>query len=217
MVDIIFGFLCSLGQPIVFYFCWTVLILLMGIYVYSTTLIIIFLILYLWFFWGSSLVSRFWIFVLILQNAITNHLRNVHSWPEIKSWAFGVGAMTPRLQATRELLTLEIIKYWELLQRKPLKHKTWHHPTTSSTLCRAPHANNKQDKNTNPIISKQDHHLTQPCPSEAGKKKKQQLRTNLTPYESYINHRTNRRKAETKRKKEFNFEDWEKETSNKIS
>ena len=30
----IFGFLCSLGQSIVLYFCWTVLILLMGVYVY---------------------------------------------------------------------------------------------------------------------------------------------------------------------------------------
>jgi len=26
--------------------------------------------------------------------------------------------------------------------------------------------NNKQNKNTNPIISRQDYHLTQPCPSE---------------------------------------------------
>jgi len=32
-----------------------------------------------------------------------------------------------------------------------------------------PHPNNKQDKNTNPVISKQDCHLIQPCPSE-GKK-----------------------------------------------
>ena len=34
LVDIIFGFLCSLGQSIVLYFCWTVLILLMGDHVY---------------------------------------------------------------------------------------------------------------------------------------------------------------------------------------
>ena len=34
LVDIIFGFLCSLGQSIVLYFCCTVLILLMGVYVY---------------------------------------------------------------------------------------------------------------------------------------------------------------------------------------
>jgi len=35
-----------------------------------------------------------------------------------------------------------------------------------------PHPNNKQDKNTNPVISKQDCHLIQPCPSEGKKKKK---------------------------------------------
>ena len=28
------------------------------------------------------------------------------------------------------------------------------------------HLNNKQNKNTNPSISRQDYHLTQPCPSE---------------------------------------------------
>ena len=33
-VDIIFGFVCSLGQSIVLNFCWTLLILLMGVYVY---------------------------------------------------------------------------------------------------------------------------------------------------------------------------------------
>ena len=35
---------------------------------------------------------------------------------------------------------------------KPLEYKTQHHPTTSSTLCRTPHLNNKQNKITNPII-----------------------------------------------------------------
>ena len=34
LVDIIVGFFCSLGQSTVHYFCWTVLILLMGVYVY---------------------------------------------------------------------------------------------------------------------------------------------------------------------------------------
>ena len=47
---------------------------------------------------------------------------------------------------------------------------TWiqdrHHPTTSSTLCRTPHPNNKQNKNPNLVIIRQDYHLTQPCPSE---------------------------------------------------
>ena len=34
LVDIVFGFLCLLGQSIVLYFCWAVLILLMGVHVY---------------------------------------------------------------------------------------------------------------------------------------------------------------------------------------
>ena len=75
--------------------------------------------------------------------------------------------------------------------------------------------NNKQNKNTNPVISRQDYHLTQPCPSEEKQTKK--VSTNLTLNEAYTNHWTNLRRAETKRKKEFNLEAWEKETSNTIS
>ena len=41
--------------------------------------------------------------------------------------------------------------------------------------------------------------------------------TNLTLNEAYTNHWTNLRRAETKRKKEFNLEAWEKEISNTIS
>ena len=79
-------------------------------------------------------------------------------------------ALTLGPQTTREL-TIVGIKQWELTQRKPLQYKTWHHTTTSSTLWRpvfllACHPNNKQNKNTNQIISRQDYHLTQPCPSE---------------------------------------------------
>jgi len=59
-----------------------------------------------------------------------------------------------------------------------------------------------------------------------GKTNKQKLSTNLTLYEAHTNHWTNLRRAETKRKKEFNLlqgknsillEAWEKETSNTIS
>ena len=38
---------------------------------------------------------------------------------------------------------------WEFQRARtptPLVHKTWHHPTTSSTLCRVPHPNSKQTK-----------------------------------------------------------------------
>ena len=41
----------------------------------------------------------------------------------------------------------------------------------------------------------------------------QNLSTNLTLFEAYTNHWTNLRRAKTKRKKEFNPEAWEKETS----
>ena len=66
----------------------------------------------------------------------------------------------------------------------------------------------------NPIISRQDYHLTQPCPSE---EKQTKISTTLTLYKAYTNHWTNLRRGETKRKKEFNLEAWEKETSNTIS
>ena len=81
-----------------------------------------------------------------------------------------------------------------------------------------PHPNNKQSKNTNPIINRQDyHHLTQPCPSEEKQRNTQKLSTKLTLYKAYINHWTKLRRAETKRKKEFNLEAWEKETLNTVT
>jgi len=43
-----------------------------------------------------------------------------------------------------------------------------------------PHPNNKQNKITSPIISRQDYHLTQPCPSEK-KQNKTKLST-ISPY-----------------------------------
>ena len=43
--------------------------------------------------------------------------------------------------------------------KEPLEYKTWPHPTVSSSLCRMPHLNNKRNKNTNPIISRQDYHI----------------------------------------------------------
>ena len=75
------------------------------------------------------------------------------------------------------------------------------------------HLNNKQNKNTSPIISRQDYHLTQPCPSEQEKKRKN-TEHKSHPIQSLHKPWTNIRRAETKRKKEFNLEDWENETSN---
>ena len=48
------------------------------------------------------------------------------------------------------------------------------------------------------------------------RKSKQKLSTDVTLYEAYNKHWTSLRRAETKRKKEFNLEAWEKETSNTI-
>ena len=68
--------------------------------------------------------------------------------------------------------------------RTHTEETTWiqaeHHPTTSSTLCRMLHLNNKQNKNTNPIISRQDYHLTQPCPSEEKQTNKNSAQ--ISPY-----------------------------------
>ena len=85
-----------------------------------------------------------------------------------------------------------------------------------------PHPNNKQDKNANPHISR----LTQSCPSDEKKNKKKQKKltsshqnasTSHALQEAYTNHWTNLPRAETKRKKELNLEDWENETSNTIT
>ena len=65
-----------------------------------------------------------------------------------------------------------------------------------------------------PITSRQYYHLTQPCPSE--EKQTNKKHKNLTLYKAYTNHWTNLRRTETERKKEFNLEAWEKETSNEV-
>ena len=68
--------------------------------------------------------------------------------------------------------------------RTHTKETTWkqdlHPPTTSNTMCRTAHLNNKQNKNTNQIISRQDYHLTQPCPSEEKQTNKNSAQN--TPY-----------------------------------
>ena len=72
-----------------------------------------------------------------------------------------------------------------------------------------PHLNNKQSNSANQIINIEDYHLTQACPSEEKHTNKQTLSTNLTLYYPYTNYSTNLRRAETKRKKGFKLEAWE--------
>ena len=94
-------------------------------------------------------------------------------------------------------------------KRKPLEYKTWHHPTI--ILCRTPHPNNRQDKNTNSVISIQITTSLSLALQMKNKQTKTQHKSH--PIQAYTNHWTNLRRAETKRKKEFNLESWEKETS----
>ena len=68
-----------------------------------------------------------------------------------------------------------------------------------------PHLTNKLNKNTNPIISRQDYHLTQPCPSEEKQTNKQKLSINLTLYKAYTNHWTNLRGQKPKGRKNSTF------------
>jgi len=64
----------------------------------------------------------------------------------------------------------------------------------------------------------QDYHHSQACPSREKQPTKQtKTEQNYHPIQSLLNHWTNLRRTETKRKKEFNLEACEKETSNTVS
>ena len=77
-----------------------------------------------------------------------------------------------------------------------------------------PHLKNKQNKNKNPIISRQDYHLTQPCPSEE-KQINKQTKRNSAQISSYL--KLTQTTGPTlegrnqKKERKFNLEAWEKE------
>ena len=79
-----------------------------------------------------------------------------------------------------------------------------------------PHHNNEQDKNTNPVISRQDYHLTQPCLSEVGGGGDSLQISPHMKLTTYTNHWTKLRRAEINRKIKSNLAAWEKEISNTI-
>ena len=94
---------------------------------------------------------------------------------------------------------------------------TWHHPTTSSILCRMPHLN-KQTKQKYKLSHQQielSPHSALPIRGKTNKQTKPQHKSH--PIQSLHKHWTNLRRAETRKKKEFNLEAWEKETSNTVS
>ena len=63
----------------------------------------------------------------------------------------------------------------------------------------------------NPVISRQDYHLTQPCPSEEKQTNKNSAQ--ISPYKKPLDNLRGQKPKE----KEFNLEVWEKQTSNTIS
>ena len=84
---------------------------------------------------------------------------------------------------------------------KPLEYKIQHHPTTSSTLFRTPHLNNKQKYKPNHQQTGLPPHSALLIRGKTNKQtNKQKLSTNVTIYEAYTNHWTKLRRAETKRK-----------------
>ena len=99
--------------------------------------------------------------------------------------------------------------------RTPTKETTGiQDPASPGHQCRTPHLNNKQNKiQTQSSADRIPPHSA--FPSEEKQTKKPQHKSHL--YKAYTNHWTNIRRAETKRRKEFNLEAWEKETSNTIS
>ena len=88
-----------------------------------------------------------------------------------------------------------------------------------------PHLSNKQNKNTDPIISRQDYHLLQPC--QPKEKQTNKNSAQISPYMKLIETTGPTLGGQTKRKKEFNLpqgknstflEAWEKEAgSNTIT
>ena len=68
---------------------------------------------------------------------------------------------------------------------------------------------------TNPIISRQDHHLTQPCLSEEKQTNKNSAQ--ISPYKKLTQTTGPTLEGRNQREKEFKLETWEKETSNTVS
>ena len=66
------------------------------------------------------------------------------------------------------------------------------------------HLNNKQNKNPNPIISRQDYHLTQPCPSEEKQTNENSAQT--SPYKKIT--QTTGPNIEGRKRREVRIQPW---------
>ena len=160
--------------------------------------------------WGFILVSCFCIFILISLNAITNHLWNPYFWPEIKPWAFWSGSIDSKTLDYQRTNPRE----YEIV-RTHTTETTWIQNAASSNH-RVQDASSKPQTKQKYRPNHQQTGLPPPCQPKEKQTSKQKRSTNLILYEAYTNHWTNLRRAEIKRKKEFNLEAWEKETSSTI-
>ena len=123
----------------------------------------------------------------------------------------------------------------ELPQRKLLEYNTWHHPTTSSKMCKKPHLNDKQQTNKKYKPNHQQTGLPVCCQDSLSLALLTASAVRITSALP-IWGKTNRNSAQispymkltqtigpilggnkSKGRKEFNLEAWEKETSNIIS
>ena len=110
----------------------------------------------------SSLVSRFWIFILIPQchnKALMESLFLTRD-KGLSLWSGSTNSKTLDYQRINP-------REYQIV-RTPTKETTW-----IQHLYRTTNLNNKLNKNTSPIISRQDYCLTQPCPSEEEQTKTQ--------------------------------------------
>ena len=197
MVDIILIFLCPLSHSFILCFLWTLLVLFLCVCSFVFVSLSDFAFTICLGFFYVSFLSVCHLFVLISFIAITDSLWDLGSptrdqaWPlEWECWV--EDTRLPENSWTQGLLTSE----------NSMKASTciqdYHHPTASNTQCGVPHPNSKQDKNTNPISSRQDsHRRNKTClsykPAHQRQKKSPPTRivTSSSQDRAYIIHWTN--------------------------
>ena len=121
-------------------------------------------------------------------------------------WSGSTNSKTLDYQRTPNSRGHQIVR--ELPHRQPPVYKTQHHSTASGILCKTLHSNNKTKMQTQSSADSLN-------PTHQIKKKKltsshQNASKSHALQEAFTNHWTNLTRAETKRKKEFNLEDWKK-------
>ena len=148
-------------------------------------------------------------------------LESLILWPEIKPWGFGVRALTLDYQRTPNPREYQIVR---TPTKATIVYKNRYHPSSGNIPCK--HLIQKTSKTKTQTKSSTDRITSSLSPAHQRKKKKktttltssqENTSTGHTLLEACANHWTRLLRGETKRKKEFNLETWEKEISNTIS